>query len=450
MGALTAAGVAVIARRLGAPTGGQILAAAVFAATPSVVQTGALAAADLGVAAFATGSVIALLRMRSDPGRTVFWAAVTGGFAGLAAGTKYLALASVAVPTAIVVLFIALAKAPNGNDVLRQSLRSLAVFVVAFVVVTAPWFARNALQTGNPVHPYFASIFGQTEGDPSAADDRVASGIGSFTLDRGSVTNALSLGTFNRRGHAGDIGPVHLWLIPLVLLWMWRHRDNGDAFVVFGLLVLGLGAWAVGPPLGRYLLPTLALTSALAATSWSEVVDRFGKPLRYVLGAFLFVLLAANCNPARGEYLGPQLASFLGFQTDEQYLRDNCTQLAAFRVANTTLPADATVLLLGEPRAFGLDRDLVVEDQFRTPLVVELAESASSANEIRRQLEGLGITHVLWNGAEAERIAAAEGRTDYLACSSSDARARLDRFLADEIRPVADGPWWKIGVLTPR
>jgi hypothetical protein len=164
----------------------------------------------------------------------------------------------------------------------------------------------------------------------------------------------------------------------------------------------------------------------------------------------LFVLLAANCNPVRGEYLGPQLSSFLGFQSDEQYLQDNCTQLEAFRAANAALPADARVLLLGEPRAYGLDRDLVIEDQFRTPLLVELAESATSAVEMRRQLEGMGVTHILWNGAEAERIAAAEGRTDYLACSSANARGRLDRFLSEEIQSVVDGPWWKIGVLTPR
>jgi hypothetical protein len=450
MGALTAGGAAIVARRLGAPSGGQVLAAAMFAATPSVVQVGALAASDLGVAAFATGSVIALLRMKSDSRRTAFWAAVSGGFAGLAAGTKYLALASVVVPTSIAVAFIAIAAAPRGSSRLRLSLRALVPFVVVLLVVAAPWYARNALQTGNPVHPYFASIMGQSEGDTSTADDRVASGIGSFTFDRGTVTNALFLGTFDRRGHAGDIGPVHLWLTPLVLLWMWRHRENGDALVVFGVLILGLGVWAVGPPLGRYLLPTLALTSAVAATSWSEIVGRLGRPTRHLLSAFLFVLLAANCNPVRGEYLGPQLAAFLGFQTDEQYLQDNCTQLPAFRAANTGLPTDARVLLLGEPRAYGLDRDLVVEDQFRTPLLVELAESAGSAVEIRQQLEGMGITHVLWNGAEAERIADAEGRTEYLACSSPDARARLERFLADEIQSVADGPWWKIGVLAPR
>jgi hypothetical protein len=443
MGALTAAGSAAVARRLGAPAFGQILAAALFAATPSVVQIGALAAADLGVAAFAAGSIIALLKLQSDPDRHVFWAAVSGAFAGLAAGTKYLALASVVMPTAIAAVFAALTLTANGPSLLRRTTRTLVPFVVALVAVTSPWFARNAIETRNPVHPYFASVFGQTE-----TDDQVAAGIGTFALDRGAVSTALSLGTFNRRGHAGDIGPVHLWLMPLVFIWMWRHRDNKHALLVFGVFILGLVAWATGPPLGRYLLPSLVLTSALAGASWCEFVGRSEKLLRGVLATLLFLLLAANCNPIRGEYLGGQLACFLGFQSDELYLRENCTQLDAIRAANNELPAEARVLMVGEPRPYGLDRDVVVEDQFRTPLLVEIAESASSAPEITRRLQNIGITHLLWNGAEADRIATADGRHDYLACSSTETRARLDRFLKDELSAVASGPGWEVASLS--
>jgi hypothetical protein len=450
MGVLTAIGAAVIAGRIGAPRGGQILAAAVFAATPSVVQVGALAAADLGVAAFAAGSVLALLRLKSDRVRTTRWAVVSGAFAGVAVGAKYLALASVAVPTGLAVAFLVFTKASGRVPLVRRAIHILVPFAVSLVVVAGPWLTRNALQTGNPFHPYFAAVFAHPDGDRANADDQVASGIGSFALEGDTVPIALSLGTFNRRGHAGDIGPVHLWLMPLVLVWLWRQRDSGNALLVFGVFILGLGVWAIGPPLGRYLLPSLALASALAAVSWSEIVGQSARPIRRSLGFLLFVLLAANCNPIRGEYLGGQLSCFLGFQTEEQYLKDNCTQLEAFRAANTELPVNARVLLVGEPRAYGLDRNLIVEDQFRTPLLVKLAESTTSAVEIRAHIENQGITHILWNGAEADRIAAAAGRSDYLACSSPEARDRLDRFLIDELSAVASGSWWEIAALSPQ
>ena len=448
MGALTAAGSASIARRLGASVGGQILAAAVFAATPSVIQIGALAGADLGVAAFATGAVIALLRWRSEPGRAIQWAMISGAFAGLAAGSKYLALASVVVPTAIAAAVLSSLKTPGGEPLVRRSARAFLAFVIAVTALVGPWLVRNAFETGNPVYPYFAGIFRHEVADPSRTDDRVTSGIGNFAFTNDTAATALSLGTFTRRGHAGDIGPVYLWLMPLICIWMWRRRRDTDALLVFGLSALGVVIWALGPPLGRYLLPSLALIAALAGTTWSEIVDSYPTPLRHILGSILLLVLAANCNPVRGEYLGNQLACFLGFQTDEEYLGDNLTQLDAFRTVNADLPIDATVLLVGEPRVYGIDRAIVVEDQYRTPLLVELAEGSSSAFDIGRSLRNLGITHILVNGAEANRIAAADGRADFLACSSTEARLRLDQFLANGVTPVAGGRSWKIGVLS--
>jgi hypothetical protein len=178
------------------------------------------------------------------------------------------------------------------------------------------------------------------------------------------------------------------------------------------------------------------------------MVTPLATPIRHVFGGLLLVVLLANCNPIRGEYLRDQLGCFLGLQTDEEYLQRNCTQLEAFRTANETLPVGAKVLLVGEPRAYGIDRDIVVEDQFRKPLLAAIAERSSSHTEIMERLRSLGVTHLLWNAAEAERIATAEGRTDFLACSSQDARARLDRFLADAVIPVAAGRSWEIGALT--
>jgi len=449
MGALTAAGSVSIARRLGAPIGGQTLTAAIFVATPSVIHVGALAAADLGVAAFSVGAVIALLRLRAEPERALRWAAISGAFAGLAAGTKYLALASVVLPSAAAALIISFSKTPDGAHLARRSTRVILAFVLAVTAVVGPWLIRNAVQTGNPVYPYLASMFTRGAGDPSVTDDQVATGIGSFAFTRHMLGTVLTLGTFSRRGHAGDIGPVHLWLMPLVCIWMWRRRRDPAALLVFGVLVAGIVIWASGPPLGRYLLPSLALVAALAGAAWSEIVDSFATAPRYALNTLLCCLLVANCSPVRAEYLGDQLACFLGFKTDEEYLRLNATQLEAFHAANADLPAEATVLLVGEPRPYGIDREIVVEDQFRTPLLVELAEASSSHDQIGEGLRRLGVTHLLWNGAEAQRIAVAEERPDFLACSSTEVRARLDRFLSEGVVPVAAGATWEIGAVAP-
>jgi len=337
--------------------------------------------------------------------------------------------------------------AAAGNGAARRAVRALAVFGVAAAVVLSPWLLRNAIETRNPVHPYFGRLFARA--DIRSADEQTASGIGDFDINPDKLEAALTFGTFSRRGHVGDIGPVFLMLAPLVALWVWRRRRDVDVRTVAGFAVLGTAAWAAGPPLGRYLLPVLAVIAALAAAAWNDLVESGGPLLRTVLTGALLALLVANCNPIRGEYLPDQLRCFLGAEETAAYLEANCTQLAPFAAANSELPPGAKVLLVGEPRPFGIDRDVVVEDPFRVPLLVELARQATSADDLARRLGGLGVTHLLWNAAEARRIAESEGREQYLAPLDPTARRRLDDFLSDHTVPVASGEWWEIAALLP-
>ncbi|TFG40167.1 MAG: hypothetical protein E4H44_00645 [Candidatus Aminicenantes bacterium] len=304
--------------------------------------------------------------------------------------------------------------------------------------------------TGNPVHPYLADVF--IGGEEITADDgdHVTSGIGTFSLDSSKMMTALTMGTFSRRGRAGDLGPVHLMFMPLILWWAWRHRKKTETWVVIGFVALGTMAWAAGPPLGRYLFPILAVSAGLIGASWSDGYASWSTAARRILTALLFVILAANCNPARDQNLFNQVRCFLGAGDSEDYLTANCSQIEPFRAAEALLPPEAKVLLVGEPRPFQIDRDVVVEDQFRVPLLVELANDSSTAEEIADRLRDMGVTHLLWNADEAARIAEAEHREGYLICDGSSAQARLDRFLEEFTSPVESGEWWAIMELSRR
>jgi len=446
MGFLTAGGVAAVARRLGAGGDGRILAVALFVTTPSAVELAALAGSDLGVAAFGTGAVIALLRLRQEPDRSVFWATAVGILAGLAGGSKYLALASVVAPVAIILTIVVVVDLRRDYG-WRGAAKTLVAFALGTGIFLVPWLLRNAVQTGNPVHPYFTAVFHHNRGPESHIDRNVAAGIGDFELTADKLGIALTLGTFAPRGHSGNIGPLHLLLLPLILLWLWRHRREPTVPVVFAVFATGVVGWALGPPLGRYLLPTLALGAALGGAAWTDLMHRIGRPLRVGATLVLAAIMLANLNPIRGEYLYQQLQCFLGTTSSEEYLARNCTQIEAFRAAGEELPAEATVLLVGEPRPYAFDRNLLVEDQFQRPLIVELAENTSSPQEIAAHLRELEVTHLLWNSAEAQRIATAADQKAYLECATPAAQDRLDRFLAHSTREVARGDWWEIRAL---
>lgn len=448
MGALAAAGTAALAGRLGATTSYRLMAPALFLAAPATIQIGALAGADLGVAAFTIGAVLGALRIRDEPERATRWAAASGMFAGVAAGCKYLALATIVLPAAVLVVVLAAGVA--GNRLTRRTVTAATVFGLAAATVVSPWMLRNVAEAGNPIHPYFADIFRAAPSEAATTDNDVASEIGGFALDAEKIGSALTMGTFSRRGHAGDIGPVFLILTPLVVVWIWQKRRDPRIVAVGVFAVLGTLAWATGPPLGRYLLPILAVVAALAAAAWSELVGKLVLPVKVVLKFGLFLLLVGNCNPFRGEYLPHQLRCFLGAEETSAYLAANCTQFEPFTAANRLLPAEARVLLVGEPRPFGIDRDVVVEDAFRTPLLVGLARDAESVDDIAVQLRDLGVTHILWNAAEAQRIAATGGRDDYLGPLGPDAQQRLRTYLSEFTVPVATGEWWEIVELRSR
>ena len=447
MGALTAAGSAAIAQRLGAPVAGRTLAAATFLATPTVVQMGSLAGSDLGAAAFAVGGLLAVLRLIGNRQTRRSTALYAGLAAGFSAGCKYTAIATVVIPVGVMAVAVAIT-ASDGPRRMRRGLAVGLAFAIGVGAALSPWLARNWVVTGNPVYPYFAVAFGVAPPGTGEEGDELTSGIGTFGLSGDKVAEALTLGTFSRHGHAGDIGPVYLLFLPLVLTWWWRNRARAEAWVAVGYGALAIPAWAAGPPLGRYLLPVLAIGAGLIGESWSDLSPRWPPAIRLFAASVLVVILAANCNPVRGEYLFDQLRCFLGAEESEIYLESECTQIEPFAAANRLLPAAAKVLLIGEPRPFGINRDVVVEDQFGTPLLVELANSSKTADEIADGLQKLGVTHLLWNATEAARIAGAESRQTFLECDSVASQARLDRFLADFTALIARGSWWELAGIT--
>lgn len=442
MGILTATGSAILAGRLGAPRAGRLLASVIFLATPNVIQMGALAGSDLGVAAFAVAGVLSLFVGESGSVVESRRALLAGIFVGLAVGCKYLALATVAVPLLVVAMVLSSLAARPPTQRLRSATVTALTIGIGIVLVAGPWFVRNTIAIGNPTHPYFSAVFGST-----TADEEVVTGIGDFGLSRDKLEAALTLGTFARRGHSGDIGPVYLWLSPLVLIWAWRHRRQPEVMATIALIAGGILFWCVGPPLGRYLLPTIALLAACVGAGWTELMSAVRPVARVLSAGVLVAVLAANSNPIRAEYLPDQLTCFLGAESYEAYLEANCTQLEAVRAANTKLPNDAVVLMVGEPRVYGLDRDFVVEDSFRQPLLAEIAESSASPAEMAARLGQLGITHLLFNQAEATRIARAEHRQQYFECATPETQMRLDHFLEDFTSPVATGSWWRVDLL---
>jgi hypothetical protein len=432
LGAVTIGGVAALASALRGPRAGW-WAAALLATTPSAMLLATWAAADLAVLAFAIAALTMLLLASRDArlaGSPVWWLLV-GALAGLAAGCKYLAVLTVAAPLALAVMVM---RVPAGSV---RRLPRVLLAGAGGALTLGPWLLRNLLATGNPVYPFLSALFPAAGRiGAAAAAGEVASRIPGVGWARPGLAQIVSLTTFSPVGDAGAIGPAYLALLPLAAWALWKGRRSFAKV----LAVFWLGAtagWIAGPPTGRYLLPAVAVLAALAGAGLQRVLGRSPRTVRAWLTALLVAVLAWSAIGGTTPVELARLSCTLGRGSVDEVMARYASYWPAVRAVDRELPADAKLLLVGESRTMYLERDVVVDDPFVTPLLVTLAESSPTAAAIAAELRRQGVTHVLINRHEAARMAALNHRSDYLAPLSPAGRSRLEEFLGRCLRPVA-------------
>jgi hypothetical protein len=430
MGLLAVGGAARLAALLGDGKGGS-WAAALFATTPAVMVTGALAASDLGASAFAAMAWLLALGAMADetaerPWRT--WA-LAGVFAGLAVGCKATTAATAVVPLGVVLLV----RIGRGREALWPRALRFATFLAGAAAACAPWLVRTWIASGNPLHPFIDGL--RTGGGATGA----AGESTSIARWLGERLSGFSLGTFSPRGEAGDIGPLHLALVPLVVVLL-VGRGPRERRLLTGI-VLGVVAWSTLPSLGRYLLPVLVLLAAAGGAALALLLAEWRRGAQAALSALVAVAMTWSVFAAGSVQGFARIGCTLGVYDLEEWMRSSVDYWTAARFIREELPETGRVLLVAESRSLYIERDVVVEDPFRSPLLAELAEREQSAEAMTARLAGEGVTHVLVNWKEARRIAAMNRRTDYFGDLSEGGRQRLDRFLEEHLeRLFRDGP----------
>jgi hypothetical protein len=440
MGLLTVLGVAALAGRIG-KLRGRLWAAAIFATTPSVMLTATVAGADLGVSACAvSGWLLLLTALRSrKPWSPRLWF-LCGAMAGLAAGCKYLALATVAIPLFAGVLLF-LSRGPGGPEDRRNKAAALLSWAGGALLLFSPWMIRNILAAGNPFYPYLGSFF-KTAGalPPVRLFHDATSGGGGLPPALRAVVRALTLRTFSPEGFAGLIGPVYLILLPVAVIWAVRRRETGPRLLLAGTAG-GILLWSFFPQLGRYLLPVLAIAAALAGPAVESLLSSWtGWPSRLLRLSLLGILAWAffgGCS----YFAAVRGSCTLGAYDNGKILTEYVSYWPAISWMNEELPEQARILFVGESRSFLVERSVTIEDPYQTPLLVELAEQSGSGREMAARLKQMGVTHVLINYSEAARIAWLNKRPSYFSPLSPAGQRNLDDFFRGSLRAVKEaGP----------
>lgn len=142
---------AVIAGRLGARGAWPWVAGALIVGAPVFVSQSVSCYIDPGFAAAVMASIAASLVFVYDRGRSGWWTAVLLGAAvGLALGSKGTGLPFAA---ALVVVSAAALLRARGLERWRSGLARVGLVIVVAWAVGGYWYTRNAVVTGNPIHP---------------------------------------------------------------------------------------------------------------------------------------------------------------------------------------------------------------------------------------------------------------------------------------------------------
>jgi 4-amino-4-deoxy-L-arabinose transferase-like glycosyltransferase len=378
-----------------------------------------------------------------------YWLVLSGLFAGLSMSLKYTSFIGPLTIGLILLWWLIRKKFTihNSQFTIHNYFKPLAAFTLPALLIALPWYLKNFFFTGNPFYPFLSGLFDGLFWDQFRADWYAQAGTGiGFDLKTLAALPVLAmLGVRDVNYFDGRTGPLFLAFLPLILLYgLFRYRARVperpaalDILLIFALaqfLFWMLGViWSRSLWQSRLLLPCLAALSPVVGWLWQDLahLDRPQFSLRRFVNLLIGLALALNLvelslNLAQ---VNP-LAYLTGHETRAEYLtRRLRAYYATMEQLNQTLPKQAVVLFLWEPRSYFCQVECR-PDSILDQLAHDHYLYGSAANIVAAWKQA-GITHVLLHRQGLEFIKQ-EG-TEALSTPALEQLAKLE---ADYFEPV--------------
>ena len=294
-------------------------AALTFATVPMVIWESGSAYIDVAHGLFA-GIAIWLLATSGDSEKQDLWV-VAAILLGFAAGSKYTGLQTIGI--AAVVGFVARFRVSPV-----KALASSGMVVGGAAVIALPWYLKNIVLTGNPVYPFFYSVFHGKNWDAFSAmiyaEEQKTFGIGAapkldFTSFGDSVLGlATQPGRFTNPNPALGTGFIFVSIGAIAIGTAIYWALSGKAGKVEKLALLGVGlslfAWFALSQQSRYILSLLPILAILAG----------GATTHGVKGRVFAVLIALQAALGLGiitnTIIPPRMTILSGGLTEDEFL----------------------------------------------------------------------------------------------------------------------------------
>lgn len=387
-----------------------VIAPLLFLATPAFMETAVLYTNDLHLAfyLFMLCYAFFLYEQKKKPGILV----LAGCYAGFCLATKYTALVSVSLITvygyrSTTKKFFSIP--PPGKA---------ALFLLPALIIFGPWLIKNTLFTGNPFYPAFYGIFGGEN-----MSDEMYRTISRFShppdtarILSGLLAHPLALlfpaaWQESPYGIGWSFGPGLACFVPLILFY--RKIPSRIQKIAFAALLLFI-TWAATFLMARFLFPAIVLLLIVSAGALSALTRTFPcwakSFIRTAFILYTFTGLAMGFY-AVNSWTGSFGTAFIDEPDDKYLLRqmiDNeqaiLYSLPVYTYINETLEPDAKVLIIGDAQHLYLRRRHVYTYlSATTPYDVFRTEKGHPL-KIAKTLAARGITHIVYNPTELERL----------------------------------------------
>jgi len=387
-------------------------------------------------AAFYTLAAVFLLSREGGP------AFLAGAMAGLAAGCKHPALGLAIVTPALALSLEAIA---HRRPLPRAR---LGAFLATALLVASPWYLKNWAFTGDPLYPLLSNL-GGGKGPASSFITPLLGGKPFSLLWEWAIVPFRWV--FDPQAHnmSAGVGVLPLALLPLLLLPATgpaRPRSNLDPGGPEGAgeglpgslawwMALSFAAWYLTYDVFRYGMPVYLAALLFLGAGLARALAAAGRGARAALLGAAVLALAANLGTwlALAQFVDGSVGAAMGVQSPQRYLRENYPPFAAIEYLNRMSPPPGKVLFVGEMRGFYSRFPRVVPSNDMPNPLLDAAREGLSSRRIRDELVGSGITHLLVNPAEWERMAKSSSpRWDL----PGEGRERVRAFIEGETREL--------------
>jgi len=402
-----------------------LTATAIFYCVPYVQDLSSTARIDLATTFFAALAFGGLVLERESR----HWLWLSALAAGAALATKWTASAVVVLPCVVCVV------------VGRKSFRLAGGYALLALVPVVPWVLKNWLLTGNPVYPLLYGLLPTPHW--SAPQAAMLAAKHSPRFDAGGLAEFWQLPWQYSFAENGAL-PVLLMTAPLILLVGNSDRAALRAAWLFvaafaGWYLLTFRPW-------RFLFPAFPLAAMMGAFA----LDALGKWCRVMVAAVIVVGLSAMglnlmIDVETQKQIPPQmsfLTYLLGQQSRPEFIaRIGRGALEPVVWMNENLPADASVLYVGEARAYYTKSHVLWSTAFDKHLLDEIDRTPADIGQLREALRTRGIQYVYVNFSEWERL---RTHYNYLLDIDNVALRNLLQEHAKQIHASGRGVVWEL------